>query len=869
MLRLKLIIFIVFFYLFSCIKINTDKYHINTFKEFKSFTNSIYLKVSFNISLFDTSDYLNIQIENNRKAKLGQISFYSKYDYDCMPDRDQMSINPYGDNFMAISKDQLIDYNNNDDYRNKKDDKYDVFYLCIYCLEEMCNYNVNFELKSFIDISYNNYYNYLVNENNQKFMFSFVSNKNNSKLINDFINAYELIWIKRMNNNKYINFNNILPEKYNGILFENTKYENEILNFTINSYIGDYITIGRTIIIGNTNYEPLRINDMETIGYLEKKSNFNEECFKIEKIEGESNVYIKGIFYDKFVGISYKELESENIISEIQIKEGNFIENLSENLKNGTKICVSLLNDSYNDYYPYDNITFIIQLFSNKIKNYNYYYNTFDSPGFFYTIDLKYDEIMVLSGIITNKNKISITVNSIYGFPKVYLDDCKKFPFCKYEDSFDLANLAEVNINTMNNYSFINKITKGDINIFDSFKPLLIIHCPFKNDCFFSTTFFTEEDYIILREDALFNQYLLEGEKNNFIINYENHKNIIQIILDLIIFNGNVQIKLNYKEKFFILNKIVYIIDSNSEELLKNNKKLKLTIIGLKNSFYTLKYKLIRKNVDNNNNIKMLYNRINNIEYLDVNKNYVLESVGPKISLNLINFYSPNCKFNISKNNQTLETSLFNNFYQEIFNGTDKYNFNIFFYKSYPIKNKDKKCILYSNKILAIDELNEISQPLENLLIIENAPQIFLFNNDIWSIIYKYPNIDNEKDLIVNIRFINPGIYSIYIYNNLKSKLYNEDIFTNQIIYLEKEQLKDIDSLKVEVNFLYKIFNMDLNNNKILDISVRQIKNIFFYLEKGKYKQDLIVGENNLFLYMDIEKEDEGYIMVDFYKLKG
>ena len=26
---------------------------------------------------------------------------------------------------------------------------------------------------------------------------------------------------------------------------------------------------------------------------------------------------------------------------------------------------------------------------------------------------------------------------------------------------------------------------------------------------------------------------------------------------------------------------------------------------------------------------------------------------------------------------------------------------------------------------------------------------------------------------------------------------------------------------------------------------------------------------NNLFLYTDIEKEDEGYIMVDFFKVKG
>ena len=863
------IILFFFVYFSSCINIKNEKHHINITKAFKSYTNSIYLKVSFNNTFISFYNYLNIQIENNQKTELGQIAFYSKYDYDCMPDREQMSINPYGDNFMVISKDKLTDYNEEKIIKNQFSYKYDVFYLCIYCLEERCNYTVNFELTSSININNTKYYNYLVNEDNKKFIFSFVSNKNNKAIVYDYIDTYELYWIKRMKNNKYINFNNILPEKYNGILFENIKNENEIINFTINSYVNDYITIGRSIIIGNTNIEPLRINDIETIGYLETKSKFNEECFKIEKIEGKRNVYIKGIFYDKLVGISYKELESEKIISEIKIKEGNFIEYLPENFKNGAKICVSLLDESNEEYYTYDNITFIIQLFSNQNKKYNYYYNTFELPGYFYTIDLGLDEILVLSGIITKHKNVSITVNAIYGLPKIYIDDCKKFPFCKYEDSFDLANLEEVKTNKMNSYTSIYN-TKGDNNILGSFNPLLIIYCPFSNNCFFSATYFNEEDFIILREEALFNQYLLKEEKNNFIINYKNQKNIKQIIVDLIIFNGDIQIELNCKEKLFILNKFIYIIDANSEELLKNNKKLKITITGIKNSFYSLKYKLIRKNVDNNN-IKMLYNRVNNIEYLDANKNLFIDSLGPKISLNLIFFYSPNCKFNISKNNQILETYLFNNYYQGIIDSSDSSSYNLFFYKSHPVNYKDKKCILYSNKILDIDESNEIGERIEDLLIIENSPQIYLFNYFFSSIIYKYPNIDNERDLIINIRVINHGYYYIYIYNNLKNIIDIEYFFSNQIIYLEKQKLTNINSLKIEVEInKYTLIEDNKNNNKhLLEISVRQVKNKFFYLEKGKIKKDLVVKDNNLFLYMDIEEKDEGYIMVDFYKLKG
>ena len=60
-----------------------------------------------------------------------------------------------------------------------------------------------------------------------------------------------------------------------------------------------------------------------------------------------------------------------------------------------------------------------------------------------------------------------------------------------------------------------------------------------------------------------------------------------------------------------------------------------------------------------------------------------------------------------------------------------------------------------------------------------------------------------------------------------------------------------------------------LSEDSLLEISARQIENKYFYLEKGKFNQDFNIINNNLFLYTDIEKGDEGYIMVDFFKLKG
>jgi hypothetical protein len=311
---------------------------------------------------------------------------------------------------------------------------------------------------------------------------------------------------------------------------------------------------------------------------------------------------------------------------------------------------------------------------------------------------------MILSGIIKNKDKkISITINPIFGYPKIYLDDCKKFPFCNYKDDNDLINLEEISSNKLHDYSNFFR-TKENITILNSYQPLLLLHCTFINDCFFGMTIFTEDDPIILKEEELLiNQYLLKREKNKYIINYGNYRNIKQIIIDLIIFNGKIHIDLKYKEKYIILNKYVYIIDVNSDNQdISENKTLNFTISGVNDSLYSIKYKFIRNNKEDNN-MEVLYNKVNNFELLDVDKNIsliFLKYLNPNLPIHsIINIYSPNCQFKLFKNNETAYVNLFNNFYQENSNSPTTY-YEIELYNSYPLNYRKNKCILYINNIL-------------------------------------------------------------------------------------------------------------------------------------------------------------------------
>ena len=96
---------------------------------------------------------------------------------------------------------------------------------------------------------------------------------------------------------------------------------------------------------------------------------------------------------------------------------------------------------------------------------------------------------------------------------------------------------------------------------------------------------------------------------------------------------------------------------------------------------------------------------------------------------------------------------LYNNYFQEIINGSDISSYNISFYSPYNYKNK--KCILYSNNILGLNPTYEPSESLEDLIISENTPQILNLNSNKSFLLYKYLTIDKDKDIIINIRFIN------------------------------------------------------------------------------------------------------------------
>ena len=616
-------------------------------KTIYTFTTSNYFEVSFS-NFVNDFNFLLIKIINDDLNKPGQISFFSYSDKDCT-DRRQMSVNTYNESAFIINKTET---------KGKGE-----FYICVNCISSTsCSYILQFDQNYLTRLPFPGFsYSYYISEYYKDMTFGLRPSNDIYETIINILkddNPLQLFWVKRLNNYQFIHYyDNRIPADYNAIyLFNNMTELTRCIDFNISSYEGDYVTTGSSLIFNKVSYIPINVNDLETMGYLEKDI-LDEECFYFNNYypsDSSSLFYLYGIIYNKFAKIYFKYKNNNNIISgtEKEIIDGSFIEVISESELTSRKFCVSLLTS---DKYEYlNNITFAIKLISNENLNHNYI-DFPQIPGIIYPRFLIKGELIILSGIkpLKKSTRMSISSNTIYGFPNFYLDGCEDFPFCTYNLEF-LYRKAVVFINRIIDYeNFKDEYIKSP---FYSYQPLLIINCPDNTDfCIFDTTFFSENDFVILKEGKTFNQSLFnEKEKNYYLIDYGNHLKIKQIIIELLLFNGNANLNIDNKYKFvnyFLLNKNIYIINSD----YINEKKIEFYINADKESLYSIRYNLIREDdneeLDNMNILDII--GMNYIDYINTTYKYknieVLNSeYNPPFPI-LFNFYSPNCKFQISK----------------------------------------------------------------------------------------------------------------------------------------------------------------------------------------------------------------------------
>jgi hypothetical protein len=551
------------------------------------------------------------------------------------------------------------------------------------------------------------------------------------------------------------------------------------------------VTIGSTLV--HDNYpNNVSLNNSEVYGYLTTDSEeqrkmcytFTEKSFNFTN---KNWFFISMRLFSDVGQIIFTSFNSDYYDAEI-IDNGyvNYILNASE-CKNFI-YCINIPDDAY---YDIDKIIYSIQISQNN--NYSSLLNNPQMLGEFYPRSLQENEFASFIGMNPFKIKDTIRYNIISDTEliDIFFYICDNYPLCFYDDSSINKSIVLSNINLMSSHSAIYNESMTPISPTQN---ILMVKCKadlnapsdssllMRNSmCKYNTIIYSNDDYIGLLHNRMFNQYIIMNETEKYKISLKTKKNIVKLYIDLVIYSGDVlfqveckkdkqkEDKINNEYRYQTANKISYYIEM--KEFINNGfDTFYFQVKAKKNSFYSIQYFLVKESQLGN---PLVYYIPSGVNYLTTiqptddmthykpfyfigfyNKNRYAHSISKNPFL--INFHSLNCKFKIYKSFNEAEELLFTKdffFSQDIVDESEqRYHYLYYYYIAEVMEVEqgtyDKKmCMLYSYSI----ELEE-NENKRQTLVADNTPQraTFINNSIILKFLYVISNVDND----LGIRFL-------------------------------------------------------------------------------------------------------------------
>ena len=816
--------------------------------------------------------YLHISVKS--LSTKNQIVSLSTYDENCFIDRQSLGMQPNGVIHLFFIANQI---------QNNK------IYLCIHCQgEDTCEHETKIVDEDACKLYIGEQYSYYIGDKASESMTFKFRAKRDSDLNRVNSNAALVnFWVKGeyIESTKLYDKKNYLEGKSfnNGRIYKTQYYNGTEYELTVQSQVGDYVTVG-SLFIDQGESKQLKINDLEVMVLLD--SELREVCFPLDTFTGQIiKTAINGLIYTKKAKFYLKDKEKIEG-TETQITNGVFSEVLFiSDIQ--LSICI--------EHYKYENSGFStilsLQLTSHEYENYNQFIYAPQIPGIIYEHILFKDQIALFRGTQpkSDSKEINYNMKAIKGFPDMLFSHiCMYFPFCNY-DVTDLSILDDPgHTNRMTLYSFyLNEETKKFNPIF-SFQPLLVVNCvdvsAYENSeiCRFQTSIYSDKDPLYLIEGESYSQFLLKNEKDLYVIDIEQEENLEKIYLDLMIFSGDVYFDIDSSmeaSKYFLSNKIFYSIHVKDYD-----KKVEFSVTASKNSFYLIQYQLVYKTKEDSFRTNTVESGVNFLESLYIGEetslykyidflNFKTESNIPY----LVNFYSQNCKFIVSRkkeqDNNTLYEyiSLFDNYGQIIIEDDDndykqsKYRFMIDITEDDSSDFNKKLCMLY---VTGLELSNTNTGTERTISVSEGVPQYYIFTEKYPVIKYSYHVSDLSNTLVAQFNLIDKAPYKVTI----SFGDYNKEttIYRNTQLFVYSSDLSTNCKYKDEVCTVN--FNIELekkNKNRKLETTIYQINGAPTYLEKNVVKQDILIGSVRKYYFMDIGKDETGDITIDYKRGSG
>ena len=824
-----------------------------------------YIQIDLESSTY--SEYINFELSTT--AKTNPFIFIAK-DQHCEHNRLYTGIQIVEPIYTFIKRNQ-IDY---------------VFYVCVEFRNsaEKSEFNLTIKNENTASIPYDTQASYYISDNNlENMVFQFIPNE--ASKINE--NSNITFWVKGKDiKAASINDTELKEKQYDhGFVFFGS-FSGESFTLNINSSIGDYVTIGSTIITDDkTRYMYENANEMMVATEQEKI------CIPI--LFPPHISHITGKLYTKKARTYFADnVEMSPIKAEEHILETNITNGIVSELN-----IVNIIDETQNEgYYCFQNTENRLMIFGIQMTN-----NTDIPlvhqplvPGEIRRHFLVVGEYAIFYGMKPKDEAIEVNLNlkTITGFPKLYFDNCTTFPNCDYKGrSFqNLTNPAPSNMITV--YSFYTNESSEykEFNPTTSFQPIMIVSCGLGSKfdfggesmiCFFETSYFTNLDTIRIYEDSSFSQYLLQGEDDKYEINLEEQHNKT-LYLDLFLFSGDADISFdNFRgeiNKYYLSNKIFFTVH------LDNTDHLAFFVNASQNSFYMVHYQFVEfGGRDDKNTIESGVNYITSKFLGKENDNLQkkIELINFKYYYNqsyLMTFYSPNCKFSLNwiRNDTNTQTICENdNIAQYIIEPNDlnyhqeKYNL---FYSILPSEDDSeypkKFCMVYASGLELSEKVDEWNG--RDISLSEGVPHRYTFSKDHPFIFYSYHVSDISKTLVLNFRLIDKTSFNITIKINRKNlNIENNRIYRNSQLYIRESDFKGrCDELEV----CTVLVSVEMGNSELerrVELTMYQIDSTPFYLEKNVVKQDVLHGNTVKHYYFEIVDEEYGDITLDFKRGSG
>ena len=814
-----------------------------------------------------------IKVELLSQSKLLPTITISKDDRECSKNRLYSGTQSSDSTYFFFKTEEIFDYTGTGQ-----------FYICLSDIMNGYEHRIHISDEVEASLPIDGQTSYLVNEYNTKMKFHILFNK-------DKIVDHITIWAKGQNiTEARIERDPLAKQKFEyGYVFYGN-YRGEELEIEIEGQAGDFINVG-SISSSNGKTDELKENSKE-ITFV-KTSDLEEICFPCV-FEKEYPMHITGKVYTRKAS-AYFKYQSGYILNESQ-----------ENITNGILTMLNAWNfigDEYGDSGFFclsglekkeELLIFSLQMTTNRNLSLIHPPKIFGEIRRHFLLEGEFAAFYGLKPKET-ANEVNLNLKSLRGFPAMYFEECSDFPNCQY--NFDSIKNKEriFPSNRMTVYSFYIKEEGGEYknyNPITRFQPLMLVYCRegarhpgFRNKsyCEFDTSFFTNEDHMDLYEGSSFSQYLLKDEIDNYRINLQNEIGLNRIFLDLMIFSGDVDVRLNgyhgrrFSNKYYLSSKIYYSIRIPYN--VTNITEIAFDVIAQKNSFYMVQYQLIKRR-DEAAFLNTIESGINYIASLTGGGpeserkifnfiNYRYEYYNPY----LITFYSQNSNFlsyRILSNETGEACTVDENTGQMIIDNddddyTETFQFGLELTNIHRRRGRAKTYMIYVAGLELSSSLNNWNERAISLS--EGVPHRYVFTQRFPHIFYAYHMSDYTKDLVLKFLLLDKGDFEVRI--NIDSySIKNETVYRDGNIYVRANEFRG-KCKELEVCTIVVAISMMGNNPRRMEFSMYQIDENPIYLEKNVVKKDIIDGDKVKHYYFDIEADEFGDITLDFKRGSG